>query len=204
MAVAKAKAAAPRTITRDEPVEARAPERTPERGDPNQIMTRDGRPVDLGRVQRQLSGEDRTDLARMGIHPPKGWTYEWRTRSIKGAEATEQMADDQMAGWTPVPASRHEGLIMQRGHQGPIVLGAAILCERDERLTAMSAKYRKQAADSLLRDSRNMAGMVARHAPNSESIADFSNPDARANNFVRAERIPMGDPTKNYNYSLDE
>ena len=194
--------AAPRTITREEPA-ARAPQRTAER-DVNAIMTRDGRAVDLQAVQRQLRGDDRYDLVRMGIKAPDGWVYEWRTVSIKGAPANDMIADDERSGWTPVPASRHPGTIMPTSHDGPITLGGSMLKERDIRLTDMSRAYQQKDANRAVLESRNMAGAVLQNVPNANAIADFSSNDARAANFIRTERVPMGDPNPKYTYSLEE
>lgn len=200
-------AKASRTVTRDEPAARAAPppavERAPER-DPNAILTRDGRAIDLGRVRRQLAGDDRYDLKRMGVTAPKGWVYEWRTHTVKGTPWVEAQADDEAAGWTPVPAERHDGLIMPRGHVGPILLGGLMLKERDERLTAMSRHYQKSAADRELFESRNMAGMMQKHNPAAADIFDQGDPAAVRGTGVKIERIPMGDPQKNYTYTLDE
>lgn len=209
MAVAKAAKAAPRTVTRDEPEDRAQSARMPDR-DPNAIMTRDGRTVDLDAVRRQLRGDDRYDLKRMGIVPPAGWVYEWRTVSIKGAEDRNAQADDEQAGWTPVPADRHPGKIMPLGWTGPIELGGLMLKERDARLTAMSRSYQQRDANAAVAYSRDMAGMLRKHAPNVDTIADFSSPDAITPagrpTGVGIERIPMGDPerSKGYTYTLDE
>lgn len=201
MAVAKAKA---RTVTRDPEPEA-APRmeeaRMPER-DPNKIYTRDGREVDLGRVKSQ--NDDRLNIAAMGIVPPPGWTYEWRTRSVKNAPWTQAISDDEERGWTPVPASRHPGKIMPRGFDGPIEYNGLMLMERDQRLTAMAKRHEKKAADDQLKISRSMTGLMERAAPNSGAVMDFNHGEARGATGVGIERIPMGDPVKNYQYTLDE
>lgn len=199
--------ASPRTVTRDEPVARAAPretaaaQRAPER-DPNAIVNRDGRVIDLKRIANQ--SDDRFDLAALGIYPPKGWTYEWRTRMVKGAVWTDAIAEDEERGWTPVPADRHDGKLMPRGFVGAIERGGMMLMERDERLTAMSLAYQKRQANEQLNISRSMTGLAAKHAPNIGDIADFASPDAQAANFVRTQRIPMGSPDKNYTYQLDE
>jgi hypothetical protein len=199
MAVA-AKAKAARTVTRDEP-EARMPDRTPER-DPNKIYTRDGRVVDLERIKRQ--SDDRFDLKALGVFAPAGWVYEWRTRKIKNADWTKAHVDDAEAGWTPVPANRHPGKIMPMGFEGAIEQEGMMLMERDARLTAMSRRMQSKEANEQLNVSRSMSGLLQRAAPNSGAITDFDHGAARNATGVGIERIPMGDPTKNYNYTLDE
>lgn len=207
MAVATKAKAAPRTVTRDEP-EARMPAREAPQRDPNKIYTRDGREVDLGRIVRP--NDDYSNLAAMGITPPDGWTYEWRTISIKGAEYTDGIVADAEAGWTPVPASRHDGKIMPRGHTGPIVKGGQMLMERDNRLTAMSRRVAKQQADEPLMYSRQrMGAMVANAAPNSGAILDANHPDAQRGTFFRKVAEPENSGVipssgRNYQYTLDE
>ena len=202
MAAAAQKKAAPRTATRPEP-EARMPDRMPER-DPNIIYTRDGKPVELGRVVNQ--SVDRLDLKAMGIFAPDGWTYEWRTRMVKNAPWTQQIVDDEQAGWTPVPAERHPGKIMPNGYQGSIEYNGLMLMERDVRLTALSRRASEREANGQLKVARDMQGLMRNAAPNSGAVMDFEHGEAQKATGVRTERIPMGDPnrSKGYTYTLDE
>jgi hypothetical protein len=201
-----AKTAAPRTVTRDEPAARMAPprvaeDRAPER-DPNVIYTRDGKPVDLQRIKNQH--DDRFNLAQLGVVAPKGWTYEWRTTKIKGAEATRQIVDDAQRGWTPVPASRHPGKIMPITYDGPIETDGLMLMERDERLTSLSRAHERKAANDQLNISRSMTGLMQRANPNVDMMFDQSDLSAQRGTGVKIERIPMGDPSKKYSYALDE
>ena len=199
MAVAK-KAVAPRTPGREEAPEARMPER-----DPNKIYTRDGREVDLKHAIKQ--NDDRLDLAAMGIFPPKGWTYEWRTRMVKNAPWTQAISDDEQAGWTPVRAETHPGKIMPRGYQGPIEYNGLMLMERDERLTALSQRHREAAANEQLNISRSMTGLMKNAAPNSGAIMDFDHGEARKATGFRKTAEPENSgfvKGRNYSYSLDE
>ncbi len=195
MALAKLKTTPPRIVTRDEP-EARTPER-----DPNVIYTRDGRPVDLGRIRDQSN--DYSNLAAMGIHPPQNWTYEWRTREIKGAPYTQGMVEDSERGWTPVPAGRHPGKIMPLGTpaDAPIIHGSSMLMERDERLTAMARIYERKAGQEQLQISRSMSGLMQRAAPNAGAITDFDVAGARGATGVKIERQPRFNDSK---YTLEE
>lgn len=177
------------------------PDRMPER-DPNVIYNRDGKAVDLGRVVNQ--SVDRLDLKAMGIIPPEGWTYEWRTVTVKNAPWTQQIVDDEQAGWTPVHASKHPGKVMPVGYDGPIEYNGLMLKERDNRLTALSHAASKREANSQLKVARDMQGLMRNAAPNSGAVMDFEHGSARGATGVRTERIPMGDPTKNYNYVLEE
>lgn len=177
------------------------PARGPER-DPNKIYTRDGRVVDVQRVINQE--DDRFNLEKLGIKAPPGWTYEWRVVKIKGAEATRQMVDDEARGWTPVPASRHPGTVMPLGYDGPMERDGLMIKERDARLTALARASEKKSAAEQLNISKSMTGLMARFTPNVADIFDATDAAALRGTGVKTERIPMGEPNKNYVYTLDE
>ena len=191
-----------RTITRDDPAarvpEARTPDRSAPERDPNKIYGRDGREVSL----RFTGDEDRFDLRKMGVFPPDGWTYEWKTKTIKNWEWVDHQVELHQNGWDPVPASRHDGLCMPRGHNGPIERGGMILMERDARLTAQARRVEKQKADEPVRDSRSMAGLMSRQIPGSAAgVTDFEHSAARQASGVRVERQARINDAK---YTLEE
>lgn len=195
-----------RTPTRDEgparTVDRSAPGGVvpPEQRDPNKIYSRDGREVSL----RFTGDEDRFNLANMGVYPPDGWTYEWKTKTIKNWEWTDRLVEMYQNGWTPVPASRHDGRIMPPGHQGNIERGGLILMERDARLTAKARMVEKRAADTPVKESRQMAGLMSRAVPGvSPDSMDFGVDAARSASGVRVERQARVNDSQ-YNYKLDE
>ncbi len=202
MAVAK-KAAAPRSPSRDEEPVARIPER-----DPNKIYTRDGRVVDLDRVRAQ--DNDYSNLAAVGVVAPPGWHYEWHTTHIKGAEYTAGIVRDQETGWTPVPADRHDGKLMPRGHQGPITnpSGDQMLMECDVRLKQMHiAHERKLANDPLIGSRQRMGALVANAAPNSGALLDANHAEAQRGTFFRKVAEPENSgvvTNRKYSYTLDD
>lgn len=199
----KAKAAAPRTVTRDAPPQA-APERMPER-DPHVILNREGKPINVDRILTQ--NDDRYDIHSRGVTPPEGWVYGWRVVSIKGAPATQEIADDEMRGWTPVPANRHDGKIMPRGHVGNIEIGGQMLKERPLRAEMISRAAAERAANDQLNISRTMTGLMQRQSPNVGDLFDQNDPAARGASFVRKVREPERSGVitqRNYTYQLDE
>lgn len=197
-----------RTITRDA-----APERLPDAArdtpaartlsedarDPNVIRTRDGRVID----RLRFSGdEDRFNLAAVGVFPPTGWTYEWKTKTIKNWEWVDHQVELYQNGWTPVPAERHDGKLMPPGHQGNIERGGLVLMERDARLTAQARAAERRAADAPVRESRQMAGLMSRAVPGiSPDSMDFSSGEAQRFSGVRVERQPRVNDAK---YTLEE
>ncbi len=171
-----------------------------EERDPNKIYSRDGREVTL----RFTGDEDRYNLVSMGITPPDGWTYEWKTRTIKNWEWVDHQVELYQNGWTPVPAERHDGRIMPPGHTGNIERGGMILMERPAKLTAMARRVEKSKADEPVRDSRQMAGLMSRSVPGvSPDSMDFGSEAARQASGVRVERTPRVADGK-YNYTVDE
>ncbi len=221
MAVAK-KAAAPRSAERAAsglgsearvndarmvPPAPQVDERVPQR-DPNKIYTRDGRVVDLARVVSQEN--DYSNLPAIGVFAPDGWHYEWHTVAVKGAEYTEGIVRDAETGWTPVPASRHDGKIMPRGHTGHIEKGGQRLMECDVRLKMYLDQLRVRAAAEPVINSRSRMGAVmANAAPNSGAIADFNHPLAQRATGFRKVSDPsqsgvISSNQRNYNYTLEE
>lgn len=105
------------------------------------------------RVQ-QLRGNNpdylQDELNEFDIPPhvvPDGWTYEWKTRYVMGAEDPGHMRSLQMAGWEPVPASRHPDM-MPLGTSGEIIeRKGMILMERPAEIT-------REARDIELRKAR--------------------------------------------------
>jgi hypothetical protein len=203
MAIAAKARKAPVTVGRED-VPERAPERTPTR-DPNVIYNRLGEPIEMGRILTQ--DDDKFNLAKMGVAAPEGWTYEWRTRTVKGWEHIEAQVEDAQKGWTPVPADRHDGKIMPKGFKGAIERGGLMLMERPAKVTAMARQYDKRKANEQLQISHSMAGLMQRAAPNSGAILDGNALEAQRGTFTRrvAEPENSGYVTgRNYQYNLDE
>lgn len=193
-----------RTITRDD-APARMPAREPvtaqEGRDPNKIYSRSGREIN---GLRFTGDEDRFDLARLGVYPPDGWTYEWKTKTIKNWEWHDHQVELYQNGWEPVPAERHDGMIMPKGYQGPIERGGMILMERDARSTALARRIEKRRADEPVHNSRQLAGVAMRNIPGVDpSSADFDHGAARQSSFVRTDRQPRVNDSK-YTYEIDE
>lgn len=204
MAVAKAAAkSAPRTPGRAAPTARMDADRMPDSDpmaaddrDPNVLRTRDGRVIEVDHILTQ--NDDQFDLARMGVFPPAGWTYEWRVKTVKNWEWTEQQVADYRRGWTPVPAERHDGLIMPKGYKGPIERGGQVLMERDARATALSRQVERKGANDAVVGSRAMAGLMPQ-----SSITDMSHKEALKATGVRVDRAPVINDAK-YTYTLDE
>ncbi len=67
---------------------------------------------------------------------PDGWTYEWKTRTILGAEDPAHQVKLARDGWEPVPLSRHPEM-MPAGYKGgnEITRKGMVLMERPSEIT---------------------------------------------------------------------
>ena len=112
-----------------------------------------GRIMVLNRQNRMISrtnwgnGLDKFDVPLSFI--PDGWSYQWIAESIYG----KPMNNNGMFsnGWEQVPARRHDGVYMERGHQGPIIVDGMMLVERRVELTLEARAEEVAAAKGLLR-----------------------------------------------------
>ena len=66
---------------------------------------------------------------------PDGWSYEWKTLTVYGAENPSYQVALRKTGWEPVPASRHPEL-MPTGYKGAtIIVDGQQLMERPADIT---------------------------------------------------------------------
>lgn len=66
---------------------------------------------------------------------PDGWTYEWKTRTVMGAEDPAHQVKLARDGWEPVPLSRHPDM-MPTHHKGTeITRKGMVLMERPTSIT---------------------------------------------------------------------
>jgi hypothetical protein len=204
VAAVKAKPAArtPAAVHQEEP-EVRTPDRGLAADLSGPILTRSGQPAAL----RFTGAEDKFAFDRSII--PEGWDYQWKAAFVKNAPNTQHMTEMEANNWEPVPASRHDGLFMPRGHKGNIERGGQVLMERDIRLTLKSRASDKREADERVRLSRSpvgLAGSLMNANPGAANMADFADQAARAGTGVKTERTPMGNPDRRsgYTYTLEE
>ena len=88
------------------------------------------------RAHREGTMDDGTDefFVEPGIIPD-GWTYEWKTKTILGAEDPAHQVKLARDGWEAVPANRHPEM-MPAGYKGvEITRKGMILMERPMEIT---------------------------------------------------------------------
>lgn len=77
---------------------------------------------------------------------PEGWSYEWKLKSVLNQDDVDRIRQNEMAGWTPVPLSRHPQL-MPRGWQGETIeVGGLVLMERPKIFTDEAREEEKRLA----------------------------------------------------------
>jgi hypothetical protein len=107
-------------------------------------------------------GEILTRSRKEGIDPfdvpvkfiPIGWSYQWNAISTYGNSEIfqAQNVEFHQNGWRPVPASRHDGFFMPKGHKGSIIIRGQQLMERPEALTQEAKDEHERRANQQMRD----------------------------------------------------
>lgn len=124
------------------------------------VMSRQGiSRNEFGRIQvENRAGEliSRTSFGRNGDKfdvplewIPDGWTYQWIAENVTGKMVNNQGFFQN--GWEHVPAKRHDGCFMAKGHDGPIIVDGQMLVERRVELTLEARAEEIAAAKNLLR-----------------------------------------------------
>ena len=114
------------------PLRNAPPQRDEPRGDPRGETSREAAERIGREILERTAGQD-TDFhddfqLPEGIEPD-GWEYQWKTRTVLGAENPGEMVALEMAGWRAVPANRHPELMPRGGHFEVIERGGQILME---------------------------------------------------------------------------
>jgi len=175
----------------------RTPERLPEEDD-GIIRTRSGQPV----YRTQNSYTDKFFIPPEII--PSGWDYQWKRKKVFNWEDTNHQVSLAKSGWEAVPASRHDGIYMPKGWDGPIELDGLLLMERDMRLTLQDRGIEQQQADAPLAASRGKAGLQGLMP--ASGITDFSHEGALRQTGFRKTKGPVTVNVANrpHRYELEE
>lgn len=101
---------------------------------------------------------------------PDGVVYQWFRTEVFGQPDNKSLTNALRNGWREVPASRHEGVWMPPGYEGPIDVEGQRLMELPEteaynrqRYLYLKAKMQKQAGSEML--GRSPAGTGPRTHP---------------------------------------
>lgn len=98
-------------------------------------------------------GDDGTDeyYIELGIIP-EGWSYEWKTRTILGAEDPAHQVALARKGWEVVPASRHPELMPMNYKGVEITRKGMVLMERPMEITQEALQASLRRARMQMRD----------------------------------------------------
>lgn len=124
---------------------ARIPPRIPTRNQYGRIQVRNRAGEIISRTH--YATQDKFDVPLHMI--PDGWTYQWLSQATVGQ--MNNNAHFYANGWEPVMAKRHDGIFMQKGHDGPIIVDGMILVERPIELTLEARAEELRTAKALLK-----------------------------------------------------
>ena len=82
---------------------------------------------------------------------PPGWSYEWKMRSVLGAENPSYQVALARTGWQPVPRSRHPEMMPQDWPGDTIERKGQVLMERPQVITDMQRQTDKSRARDQVR-----------------------------------------------------
>lgn len=86
-----------------------------------------------------------------GLEIPDGWSYEWKVQTVLGFEDPAHAVALERAGWAPVPADRHPGM-MPKGHKEKVITRKGmILMERPTELVEMKRREELRRARMQVR-----------------------------------------------------
>lgn len=144
----------PRLDKPNEPVEgsAAAP-RVSRRGNRVAVHGRDG---ELLTRNRPASG-DKFYIPEGLV--PDGWCYEWKAEIVRGEQQMSHLSNLMENGWRAVPASRHDGVFMSAGTDGPIRRDGQLLMERPMALTQEAIDEERAKAFDLIQTQREAIGL---------------------------------------------
>lgn len=109
------------------------------------------------------TGSNRFEFDRDVI--PDGMDYEWKRKSMFGAEDIENMINLDQNGWSPVPADRHPELMGRRAVVGgEIVRGGLMLMERPVEITEEARELDTFAARSQVAQQVQRLGLEGKRA----------------------------------------
>jgi len=89
---------------------------------------------------------------------PEGWDYNWKRKTVAGAEDKEHSIEMAQAGWEAVDATRHPEM-MPAGYRGPIERKGMILMERPSEISNIAKDRELATARQAVRDKEQAIGI---------------------------------------------
>lgn len=110
---------------------------------------------------------------------PEGWDYEWKRKSVLGAEDPSYEVQVARGGWEPVPPDRHPGF-MPKGFKGEsIERDGLVLMERPKEITEAVREADRRRARAQVRQKEEQlnaapAGQFERNKSDGSSLVKVS------------------------------
>jgi len=125
-------------VEAEESGEIEAPDRPNPRGDLREADPRAAAAIRARQLLERLDDNLDGITDDFYIDPaqiPPGWSYEWKTRFVLGAEDPARMIEFRRMGWEEVPAKRHPELLPLGSNAQFIERKGQILMERPAEIT---------------------------------------------------------------------
>ena len=139
-------------------------------------------------VYKPEEGEDNLKVPAELI--PDGMDYQWITVSVYGKPEPHRQMRFAQGGWKEVPAMRHDGRWMPKGHQGCIEVGGLVLHERPIWISEKARERERELAKGRVKAKENqlVRGGVG--------VPGATHPSALGTNKMRGgEYEPIAVPT---------
>lgn len=171
---------------------------TPPGTDERRVMySPSGRVMVMGRDGKMLTRTSVGTADKFHVPPeiiPDGWSYQFIACSVYGKR--ESTIGFMNNGWTPVMASRHDGMFMPIGHDGAIIVDELMLVERPIELTLEAREEEIGAARNLIRTQNEQ------FTPRLPGARQHPGVQLRARRTI--EGLPPDVPSPQYRYGVDD
>lgn len=143
------------TVEADEQAPARREMRPEMRDDPRERARKRAAEI-RGNVGNMDEGLDEFYVDPKDV--PPGWSYEWKRKTLLGAEDPAYQVGLARMGWEPVPANRHAGMMPGGGNYATIERKGMILMERPLELTDEARSIEQRRARMQMQAKKEQLG----------------------------------------------
>jgi len=117
---------------------------------------------------------------------PDGWTYEWKTRTVLGAEDPAAMVALARKGWEAVPSNRHPEMMPLGYKDASIERKGMVLMERPRELVGEARNRERRKAMNQVRAKEQQL----REAPDGQFGRNHPQAQPRINKAYEAMPVP--------------
>lgn len=116
--------------------------------------------------------------------PPDGWSYEWKTKTVMGAEDPARQVQLARTGWEAVPTARHPEMMPHNGAHPVIERKGMILMQRPLVITEEARDVERRRALNQVRAKKEQLT----HAPDGQF--ERSNKDVKIRSSYEPLQVP--------------